>query len=166
MIKHKLKVAGLASFLIVGCIIGAQAYQQFSNASVGVANGKLASLDSLASAYCIGQGFKGAEKYAFSGFVANGGRMNAVFSSVRCTMIGGVQPRSAGSINAKGTPGWKPNYGSDVSHGIAQAVREGAVTNALNKQFGGGSDGGNGGGGNGGGSNGGGFGGPGSLCCK
>ncbi len=146
MIKAGIKSAAAAALFLCAGVVGAQAYEQFNNASVGLKDGKVPDLGSVASAYCAGKGFAGAEKFEFSGFVANGGKMNALFASVRCTMVANIQPIGNGAIDRKG--GFKPDYGSKVSRGISEEIaNRGAVLETLNNQIGGNSGGGNSGGG-------------------
>jgi hypothetical protein len=146
MVKDSIKTAMIAAFVVCAGIAGAQAYEQFNNASVAMANGKLANIDSLASAYCASKGFQGAEKYEFSGFMSNGGQANAVFSSIRCTMVAGVQP--TGNVAGKGKGGSQVIFNSNVSLGIGKAVQDqaaqnraavaGAISNAVGSGGGGG----------------------------
>jgi hypothetical protein len=134
MVKDSIKTAMLAAFVVCAGFAGAQAYEQFTNASVAMANGKLANMDSLASAYCTSKGFQGAEKYEFSGFMSNGGQANAVFASIRCTMVAGVQP--TGNV-AKGKTAGGVNliYNPDAVKTINQAIKTEKVKNAISNSI-------------------------------
>jgi len=158
MIRSGIVTAAVAALVLCTGIAGAYAYEQFNNASVGLKNGKTSDLGALASAYCSSKGFKGAERFQFSGFVANGGKVNAKFATVHCTMVANVRPRG-GTIRAGK---FTPDYGSAVSHGISKEIaNRQTVLDSLDKQFGGGSSSNGSGGGISAGSSS-----VGSLCCK
>ncbi len=162
MIRSGIVTAAVAALALCTGIASAYAYEQFNNASVGLKNGKTSDLGTLASAYCSSKGFKGAERFQFSGFVANGGKVNAKFATVRCTMVANVQPRG-GTIRAGK---FTPDYGSAVSDGISKEItNRQTVLDSLGKQFGGGSGGNGSGGGSGGGISAGSSS-VGSVCCK
>jgi hypothetical protein len=151
-IRRQEMTTAVAVFVVFAGVASAQAYEQFNNAAVVLADGKLANLDSVASSYCQAKGFKGAEHYEFSGFMSNSGKANAVFSSVRCTMVANIQPTSnvakgKNPSNLLTSPGSKA-LGEAVQGAANKAAIGNAIANhgVVSSSGSGGSSGGSGGG--------------------
>ncbi len=96
MTRDCIKAMAVSSTFLIACFVGAQAYQQYRNAAVDFAVGDMPDVAMLASAYCAGKGYRSAHHYDLAGFVQDGSSMNAVFSSIRCTVASDIPPGGAG----------------------------------------------------------------------
>jgi putative hemolysin len=130
----------LATAALVATCSAALAYQQFDNATIQL-DGKNAGLPDAASAYCVAKGFKGAESYTFDHYDDSGNTTSAVFAFVRCTHVAGVVPfdRNGGTQQGGGSS-FSPNYNSDASRSIADAIANNAavkesISNSISKGY-------------------------------
>lgn len=107
----------------------ASAYQQYDNASIRVTNGQASDPAALASAFCAGKGFKGAESYTLASFEQNGAKAGAVFAWVRCTLVAGVTPRDATGGAFGGSGRIYPNQ--EVKNALGDAIDRARIGNSI-----------------------------------
>lgn len=136
IVKNTASAIAVTVALATG-ISSAGAFEQFDNAAI---SGQASDPAALASAFCAGKGFKGAESYALASFEQNGAKAGAAFAWVRCTFVAGAVARDAtggGVIGGTGPGGIYPSQEvrNALSDGLGRAQVGNSIGNAIGNGY-------------------------------